>query len=198
MYTKGSIISILACFLLLFSSCKVTFTTTQRNKFEGRGFGCEKVQFYNNKYILLRRVLTSADVQPAKGKVKYIDGKKYEFIVIRKHTGGKAFQPEFGESKLYISFFPENEKETLFFRSDPNGNYYRIVDSMGNYLEQKEKGIPFMPMLFSRRKQSSGKVVFGNNEMDVIYGAEAILLFKKNQKYTEEATKRRAKGIKVE
>ncbi len=80
-----------------------------------------KMQFYLSEDIVLRRVQTGGLTEIEKGRVKVIDGKKVNEIVLKEGTPGVLlFMPR--ENRVAISFEGNGDDKFLMFGPNPDFN----------------------------------------------------------------------------
>jgi hypothetical protein len=113
----------LGVILFTASSCSsrlTPFTDTMLQSGSWKVDDMKKVQFYISSDIVLRRQLENSSARIESGKIKIIDGRRYEEIVIRRGTPGVyVFSPD--NERLAISF--EKDKYLMFGpRVDRNSN----------------------------------------------------------------------------
>ena len=89
----------------------------------------KKIQFYVSENIVLRRGKGDGNVKITEGKVRVVDGKKIDEVVIRKGTPGVLmFMPK--DERFAISFDESGENKYLMF--GPNAkmsNHYALLAS---------------------------------------------------------------------
>lgn len=73
-----------------FTSCvpKSFFTTEIRNKVEADTIHLDKLQFYVDRDVELRREVSSANTKVTSGKIKFENGKYIHIILLKKFTPG--------------------------------------------------------------------------------------------------------------
>ena len=165
--------------LIVLASCEASqksyFTSTTRAKLENNNIPMQKVQFYIDRDVELRRELQSADAKVTSGKIKFENGKYLNIIVLKKNTLGVCTQSNTGS--LSISFEPGDNK-TLNFAAGGT-NIYGISPS---------KWIG-----------RSAKVMYdGESYMIQSDGAQAMLLVNKSVTEKYEVKKRTMKGRKID
>ncbi len=110
--------------LLVLDSCsnKVLYTREIRNNLIENQLKEFEVQYYNSGKIVLKRNLTYAETQIARGQIKLENGQYIEEIVIKKNTPGVAIDQ--GKDYLNVSF-ESGENRHLVFKCNPDG-YYQL------------------------------------------------------------------------
>ena len=86
-----SIKTILIHLTLTITSCSVPksyFTVGIRTKVESKSIPINKLQFYVDRDVELRRELSSGDMKVSSGKVKFENGKYIHIILLKKYTPG--------------------------------------------------------------------------------------------------------------
>ncbi|MFT4970249.1 MAG: hypothetical protein ACI9O4_002005 [Chitinophagales bacterium] len=117
------------------SSCKtlIPFTEDLKNSNSWTDNEIKQIQYYNSEPIILNRQLKSNETGIVSGKIKMVDGKEVEEIVIRKGTPGIISALPDG-SRMAISF-EIGDDHYLTFGVDKNrgGRYYlRLKDYKKN------------------------------------------------------------------
>ena len=102
-----AVIGLAAC-----STPKSFFTADTRNKVEEKGIPLEKLQFYIDKDVELRRELSSRDATVHSGKVKIENGKYINIILLKQGTLGVCT----GENQHSVDIaFESGESKSLVF-----------------------------------------------------------------------------------
>ena len=93
-------------------SSKTYFTPQIRTKVENAGINLNKIQFYVDRDMELKREITKEEASVTKGKVKIIDGKYINIIDLEKYTPGicSATFPD----KILVSFETGENKALTF------------------------------------------------------------------------------------
>lgn len=124
-------ILLLAVLLLSLSACKtlIPFTDDLRSD---NGWGdkeLKQIQYYNSETIVLQRQLNSNETGIVSGKIKMIDGKQVEEIIIRQGTPGVVSAIPDG-NRLAISFeIGDDHYLTFGIDQKRGGRYYlRLKD----------------------------------------------------------------------
>lgn len=96
-----------------------------------------QMQFYLSEDIVLERVKQGGKTEISDGKVKVIDGKKIDQVVIPAYTPGVLlFTPK--SDRIAVSFEDDNDEKFLVFGPNPNyGDRYVLLAAEW----QKNKGI---------------------------------------------------------
>ncbi|MEZ4978171.1 MAG: hypothetical protein R2772_02640 [Chitinophagales bacterium] len=127
-------------FLIIFlfvalSSCKTLIPLTKdlqtNNSWSDEQM--KNLQYYNSETIVLHRQLNSNETGIVSGKVKIIDGKQVEEIIIKKGTPGVlAAIPD--DSRLAVSFEIGDDHYLTFGVDEKRGNryYLRLKDFKKN------------------------------------------------------------------
>ncbi|MBC8320900.1 MAG: hypothetical protein H8E34_09280 [Bacteroidetes bacterium] len=116
---------------LLISSCSslIYFTEEIRDELYENDLDIEMVQFYNSDKIILKRNLSKAEMQIAKGTIRLENGQYFEEIIIPKKTKGVAVK--LGAKYLKVAF-EEGENRNLRFDINENSKYQISADSWYN------------------------------------------------------------------
>jgi hypothetical protein len=153
------------------NSCKVSFTGALKVNLEKQELELEKIQYYNSKTIILKRVVSSKETEVLSGKVTMQNGQMIEEIEIKKNTPGIMVKSESNE--MHIKFEPGNQK----------GNF--LVFELSNdkrFVLRNQKG-----------KVNYHDAIYRSNGES----ANAELLIKKKSSRAVTYNKRKAKGVKV-
>lgn len=172
---------------VFFSSCsssKSYFTADTRNKIEQKSIPLEKLQFYIDKDVELRRELASGNATVKSGKVVLENGKYVNIILLKKGTAGvctSAFK-----NSLDIAF-ESGQSSSLAF-SAANGR-----NTEGAYRLDAEKWIkPY-------NSPEVGRVTYDGDVYFMRFnGVRPKLMIKKTSTDKYEVNKRVMSGRKVE
>ena len=157
--------------ILSFSSCKVSFNGSLKVNLEKQELELKKIQYYNSKTIILKRVVSSNETEVLSGKVTLQNGQMIEEIEIKKNTPGIMVNSSFNE--MHIKFEPGNQK----------GNF--LVFELSNdkrFVLRNQKG-----------KVNYHDAIYRSNGES----AYAELLIKKKSSRAVTYNKRKAQGVKV-
>lgn len=108
------IIGLTAC-----STSKSYFTEDTRSKIEARAIPLEKLQFYIDKDVELRRELASGDAKVKSGKVIIENGKYINLILLKKGTAGVCTRVR--KNSLDLAFESGENKNLKFTSSGRSG-----------------------------------------------------------------------------
>lgn len=124
-------IIIASALFILISSCKTLIPFTENLKVENKWTDNElkSIQFYNSNTIILHRELNSNETGIEAGKIKMIDGKEVEEIIIQSKTPGIV--SALPQNKIAISFELDDSHFLVFGVDEKRNNRY--------YLRLKEK-----------------------------------------------------------
>lgn len=177
--------NLLKCFALigivLLSSCaahKSYFTSDVRTRLEKNNISIEKLQFYVDRNVELRREVASRDAKVTQGKIRLINGKYVNIIKLKKYTPGVC--TGFYTNSINVAF-ESGEGDNLGFGVPPYGsnNVYQI--------------------LAQDWKNGAGKIIYeGNTYYIMPEGVEAKLLIDKNVIDRFDVKTRTMKGRKVD
>jgi hypothetical protein len=113
------------------------FYSTDRSKLATDDKAIKNLQFYLSRKVVLRRVLTSAEVKVTpQHRLQFIKGKHYETITIKCRTPGIA--REVDPFKLQVAFDPKEPKSALSF--EPTGEKKPVFCLQADWPEKKGKG----------------------------------------------------------
>jgi hypothetical protein len=162
------------------ASCKnlVPYTDAMRQNHSWTDDQVKAIQFYVSHDIILRRELTKGSTEIVQGKIKMVDGRKVDEILIKAGTPGiVASIPK--ENKLKISFEMGDDK-VLSFGVNPN---------------QSERYV----LLASEWRNGQGKVHYGTDEYYTDPDAKiAFLMVDLHKIDNTTMTQHVAKGRKVQ
>lgn len=124
-----------ALLIVSLSSCKTLIPFTDNLRTDN-GWGDEElkqIQYYNSETIILHRQLNSNETGIVSGKIKMVDGKQVEEIIIRKGTPGVISAIPDG-NRLAISFeIGDDHYLTFGIDQKRGGRYYlRLKDFQQN------------------------------------------------------------------
>lgn len=96
---------VIASVMVVIASCstpKTYFTSQIRKRVENNGIPLAKLQYYIDHDVELRRELIKGETKVTSGKVKFVDGKYLNIIVLKKNTPGVCTSSY--PDKMSISF----------------------------------------------------------------------------------------------
>ena len=106
----------LGLFLTLgITSCGVSksyFTVDVRNRVEKQSITIDKLQFYVDRDVELRRELTIGETEVTSGTVKLENGKNIHIIILKKNTPGVC--TKINENSMEVSFEMGDGKNLVF------------------------------------------------------------------------------------
>lgn len=115
--------------LVLCSACTQYRVVTEdmRQEYGWTKSDLQKMQFYLSDDVVLRQVKSGGKTEIEEGKVKVIDGKKVNEIVIEEGTPGVLlFMPK--ENRMAVSFEGNGDEKFLMFGPNPNyDNRYMLL-----------------------------------------------------------------------
>ena len=174
--------------LLALSSCSVPksyFTVATREKVESKNISLDKLQFYIDRDVELRRELSSGEVKVSSGKIKFENGKYVHIILLRKYTPGVCTKID--DDKLDISFETGDGKFLTFGvagKVGPETNYQLFAQEWMTLKNSPQSNI--------------GKVTYDNQTYYIQpEGTAARLMIKKSVIDKMQVKKRVMKGRKV-
>lgn len=184
MKSTSLFVLIIAVFLSSCSSSKSYFTSDTRNKIEQKSIPVDKLQYYIDKDVELRRELASGDATVKSGKVILENGKYVNLILLKKGTAGVCTNVY--KNSLDIAF-ESGESSSLAFTA-ANA---RSVN--GAYSLDAEKWIkPY-------NSPEVGRVTYDGDVYFMRFnGARPKLMIKKTSTDKYEVNKRVMSGRKVE
>lgn len=127
-------IIIVSALILSLASCKnlVPYTDSMRQQYNWSESQVRKIQFYVSRDIVLQRELTGGSTEIVSGKIKTVNGRKVDQIIIRQGTPGVLTQiPR--EGKMLVSF-EKGDDHFLSFGVNPNmdGKYFLLASEWNN------------------------------------------------------------------
>lgn len=176
----AALVGLTAC-----SSPKSFFTADTRNKVQEKGIPLEKLQFYIDKDVELRRELVSRDAKVRSGKVKIENGKYINIILLEKGTQGVCT----GENQNTLDIaFESGEGKNLVFDLPGGRSFTNNVYSL-----EAEKWLkPF-------NGPEIGKITYDGDVYFMRFtGPRPKLLVKKTSKDKYEVNKRVMSGRKIQ
>ena len=166
---------------VLFASCstpKTYFNTSVRTQVERSAIALDKLQYYVDRDVEIRREVASSSAKVASGVIKLENGKYVNIITLKKNTPGvctKAYA-----DKMDISFEVGEGKYLTFGKlknSDVYAAYTLYANSWLNNL---------------------GEINYDGQRYYILpQGSEARLMIKKNVLHTIKVDKREMNGRKV-
>jgi hypothetical protein len=109
------IVQLLAVVIVISAtSCmpKSFFTSEIRSKLEADTIQLNKLQFYVDRDVELRREVSSADMKVTSGQIKYVSGKYVQIIMLKKFTPGVC--SKVNKNSLEINFEVGDGKTLTF------------------------------------------------------------------------------------
>ena len=114
-------VMILGLGLLALTACSPRLTPFTQDLHEEFGWSeseLKKIQFYVSRTIVLRREFNKGSSEIVSGKIKMVDGRKVEEVVIESGTPGVVlFQPK--TNRLAVSFEEGSKERFLMFGPNP-------------------------------------------------------------------------------
>jgi len=119
--------------LISCASRKSYFTAAIREKVENKSIALNKLQYYNDRNIELRRELSSGEAKVSSGKIMFINGKYINVVLLKKFTPGVC--TNFYDDAMYISFeIGDNKVLKFIVPAEHTGNdiYHISMDGVVN------------------------------------------------------------------
>lgn len=166
--------------LFSFSACrpKAYFTKGLKQEIESKNIPIEKVQFYLDREIELKRELSSEAAKVNVGKMEFVNGKYVQVIRFKKYTPGICIKED--STQMLIAFEKGDEKYVTF-KITPVDETIDAFTITGNKLSDSAKTITY-----------DGKTYTIQGE-----GAQAKLLIKRKVADKMQVKTRKVKGLKV-
>lgn len=181
MMSRPYLITFTAIFALLISACSPQLSPFTQDLYKEVGWSeseLKQIQFYLSGPIVLQRTLSGGESTITEGKIKLVNGRKVEEVVIPGGTPGVVlFTPK--SDRFAVSFEDEGQDLYLMFGPNPNiGNKYAL--------------------LAKEWHKKVGKVSYNGKEYDVDAASAYSTLMVDLRKIREtEYQTRRAEGRKV-
>lgn len=178
--------------LVLASSCKVTFTEPVRSQIETNNLDLKKVQYYNSKTIVLKRVMSTNEPRVTSGKVSMENGVMIEEIQIKKNTPGII--DSLGKGEIRVRF-EQGQGRTLLFAPNIYGHYELKADKWDAKSVGTQTGSGYAEFFQTYQGQVTyeGKKYYFNTAV-----AKPTLKIKKKESSKISKNTRRASGVRVE
>jgi hypothetical protein len=179
--------------LLIFtSSCKVNFTSSLRAKIDAQGLDPYKIQYYNSKKIVLRRVLSNSEAKVSSGEVRLQNGLLVEEITIKKNTPGIC--DSIFPNALLVRF-EQGEGRFLMFQQNGYGDYEMKADKWDPKVIGTQTSSGYAQFLELNKGEIlyDGKKYFTNTTL-----SKPKLKIKKDESSNFAVNKRKASGVKVQ
>lgn len=100
--------------VLFFSSCsrKINFNTEVRNRVAATNTPLTKLQYYVDRNVELKRVITTGDTKVTSGTIKVENGKSIQIIKLKRNTPGVC--TVVGADRLSVAFEDGANKNLVF------------------------------------------------------------------------------------
>ncbi len=122
-----NIFYLICLFPLLLSSCArfAYFTKTNKESVDNSGMPVKNIQFYNDRRIQLRRVVSSEEAKLIGGKIRFINGEYISIAYMRRFTPGIC--EEAPDNKLIVKF-EDGYFRTFTFQCDQRDafTYFKV------------------------------------------------------------------------
>jgi hypothetical protein len=172
-----------------FHVAKTPFTSKERRLLESNDISLEKIQFYNDKKIVLKRELDSADTKVKSGLVQLENGKYINIVTLEKETPGTCTGVT--DSSILVSFEDGDNSQMMFIHSTNEAAPYTLhtIDGKISYQNQQ------YDVHISSGPSITSSVQTKDKRMKPI--ETTSLLIKKNVTHSKKIKKRVMKGHKV-
>ncbi|MEM0998267.1 MAG: hypothetical protein AAGN35_14500 [Bacteroidota bacterium] len=162
--------------VIFFSSCapRVIFTEGARVRLAEQNVDMSKIQFYNDKEVILRRKVDSSEFTVDSGVIREVDGRRTQEIKIPRYT--PCIIEGYDNGKLFLRFERGDEK-LLRFKRNAYESFQIDADDWIN---------------------RQGAIEYGGKDFYIQPGGnDALLLVKKTKAYKSMTESRVTPGIKV-
>ncbi|HUR30843.1 MAG TPA: hypothetical protein VMZ69_05390 [Saprospiraceae bacterium] len=133
--------------IMLFASCIPRLTYFTQNLNEKQNWSQEdlkRIQFYVSHDIVLSRTISDDDTKITEGKIRIINGRKVQQIVIKERTPGVLIlMPK--EDRFAISF---EEEDDAFLMFGPNPKYYERFALLAQDWEEDNGQVHYKGQLY--------------------------------------------------
>ena len=172
-----STILFLGMAILLGTACspRLLFTEQNRSHLENQKLDIERVQFYTDKDIVMRRKMESSETKVSNGEIRQIDGDRTQEIRIPRGTPGIVDRVDVG--KIWLVFEDRDSCAIRFYKN----SYDTYQVDADKWIEKKGA---------IRYDRESFYLVPPNND--------ALLMVKKREIYKPEKRSRVAKGVRID
>ena len=161
------------------SSSKTYFTPQVRVKIENAGVDLNKIQFYVDRNIELKREISKEDAKVSKGDVKIEDGKYIDIISLKKNTPGicSGNYPD----KILVSF-EQGDNKFLTFGKTRNAS---VID-------------PYKLLAFEWFDNGDGRIQYEGKSYRITDGTQGSVMIKsKFVRKADQIKERKMEGNKV-
>jgi hypothetical protein len=123
---KNKQIILLLGIIALFVSCtpKIVFNESLRNNLDLKSINPEKLQYYIDRTVELKREISSNSTKINSGKVEYYKGKNIQIIAIKKLTPGVCLHSN--DSTIDVAFENGSEAYLQFRKMKTNDSDFNI------------------------------------------------------------------------
>ncbi len=153
---------------------KSVFLESVRVELDTSDVDLRKVQFFNDKPIILRRKATESEIRQSGGKMVEVDGERVQEILIKKGTKGVMVGDKNG--KMLIAF-ERGEGKYLRFYKNAKGAYQIDADKWVN----RRGMVTYADLGFAIETESN----------------DVLLMYKEQKKFQSASEQRTVKGLKV-
>lgn len=166
--------AVLLSLLMMACKPKSVFLEPARAELDTFDVEIRKVQFFNDKAIVLRRKATASEIKQSGGKMIEVDGEQVQEILIKKGTPGLVVGNKNG--KLLVRF-ENGEGKLLRFYKNSKGAYQIDADKWIN-----RKGlIKYADLDFIIEAASN----------------DVLLMYKEHKKFRSASELKTVKGVKI-
>lgn len=161
------------------SSSKTYLTPQIRSRIENAGVNLNKLQFYVDRNIELKREITKEEAQVTKGNIKVENGRYIDIITLKKNTEGicSSVYPD----KIQVAFETGENKALTFGRT----KYASSTD-------------PYKILAFEWFKNGDGLIKYEGKSYHIGQGTEASVMIKsKFVRKADQVKQRKMEGVKI-
>lgn len=145
---------LIACCGIILSSCSPRYTYFTESLYEKQKWSAEdvrRIQFYVSKDIVLTRSVSDDETSITEGKIRIINGKRVQQVIIRERTPGVlVLMPK--EDRFAISFEEDDEAYLMF---GPNPKYYERFALLAQDWERSNGKVHYRGQVYNVDSESA-------------------------------------------
>lgn len=157
---------------IAFTSCTPRFTYFTENLYKKQNWSQEdvkRIQFYVSDEIVLTRAISDDETAITEGKIRIVNGKKVQQVIIKAHTPGVlVLMPK--EDRFAISFEADDDAYLMF---GPNPKYYDRFALLAQDWEKERGKVHYKGQLYEVDNSGAFAALMvdlrreGNNQYEV-------------------------------
>lgn len=167
------------------SSCsKEVFTQTMRSRVEDKNTSdLERLQFYNDKRIVLVYTTSTKDNSIKAGKIEFVDGIYRYYVEIPRLT--PCIAEPYNKNVLKVFF-------------EAGQDHYLLFEEKKDVEEGMHKSYKGRYQLAISKQDDGIYVRFEGKKFRLVEGEGTVLLIDKNFRFEDDTERRKLKGVRVE